>query len=759
MSDHQPKQSMLRSKVPGIGFVRVSPKTSFRSVNLSSTPIEIMGNPSEREPASVKFSTTPSDCSAGKTGAQSQSHQVSAPAGDLTTELRTDVSSHRDQHRQWQQTEPVPDLPDYTILEEVGRGGMGVVYKARHTALNKTMAAKVLHKELAEDAVNVRRFHQEAKAASFLSHPNLVAVYDSGISTDGKPFLIMDYLNGSSLDVMLQRMGFLELNVFHHVFEQVCEGLSHAHHKGVIHRDLKPANIMVIEAQHDSNFVKIVDFGIARLLQQTAKDGVRVTQTGDVIGSPSYMSPEQCLGHPMDERSDIYSLGVVMYEALTGCRPFEGENAIQIIVRHVQELPISPRRLRPDLRISERLDSLIMRCLSKRPDERWESVDEVSAELEASVKGADASKGAGFNLVTFCTGRQSPSWCSPRLQKSLPAMAALVLIGMVALGYSIFRTIQHSSGERNSHSAAIRSNVPLFVGEALTAPLLQRYATERAAQIQKHLADAHQALASLDIERSAGEFKNAYHLSSEGQENQYPSVHLCVEAGDAIVGAILDAGNYDSLSSDNLKKLREDGRTHAIWFYKIAQKFYEKEHYWPDEELQVLQKMESAGADVSVFERHITLLEKDHYAAKQISAASYSLGLQYLGWNSDTKEAEKAWLRGLPYALKSKGTEYSFPSPIEALADLYHSKGKYNEEVVLRKESLKHFEEAIADGEGGLYGWAARGYRHWLYGLQRLGRTSEYKAVKRQYDKLRLVAKRKGYVDDGESNTPPHLSI
>ncbi len=274
------------------------------------------------------------------------------------------------------------DIADYDLIDTIGSGGMGVVYKAKHKKLDKTMAIKCLHRELAADAANVKRFAQEVRAASQLSHANLVSVYDSGITDDGTPYLVMDYLEGSSLADTLRKEGFLPLERFLEIFLQVTEALDHAHAKGIVHRDLKPSNIMLVGNESSvSDFVKIVDFGIARVIQEVTRDGPQVTQTGDVIGSPVYMSPEQCLGKSLDRSSDIYSLGVVMYECLTGKAPFAADNAIQMIVKHVQDKPIAPSKLRPDLRIPQELDSLILSCLEKDPALRPKNLHDIRIEL------------------------------------------------------------------------------------------------------------------------------------------------------------------------------------------------------------------------------------------------------------------------------------------------------------------------------------------------------------------------------------------
>lgn len=275
------------------------------------------------------------------------------------------------------------EINDYELGSMIGKGGMGAVYRAHHKAIDKTIAVKFLHKELAADPVNVQRFRQEVKAASLLTHPNLVAVYDSGIASDGTPYLVMDHVKGETLDEVLRRDGYITTEHFLGLFIQIAEALVHAHTKGVVHRDLKPSNIMLIKTD-DQDLVKVLDFGIARVLQRGEEPtSVQLTTTGAVLGSPVYMSPEQCLSRPIDERSDVYSLGAVMYHALTGQPPFTGDGPVELIVKHVHDKVRTPSKLRPDLKLPFELEDLIMTALEKSPDKRQQSVQEILDQLLA----------------------------------------------------------------------------------------------------------------------------------------------------------------------------------------------------------------------------------------------------------------------------------------------------------------------------------------------------------------------------------------
>lgn len=277
-----------------------------------------------------------------------------------------------------------PDLGErYEVLSLIGQGGMGAVWKVRDTAIDKTLAVKVLRKELATDRFALKRFEQEAQAASCLTQANLVAVYGSGLARDNSPYLIMDYLDGESLEDRLQREVYLPVPEVLDISTQICEALAHAHAKGIVHRDLKPSNIMLTKSADGNDIVKIVDFGIAKLMPSIKEQTHNLTQTGDLFGSPLYMSPEQCTGEQVDARSDIYSLGCVMYEMLTGKAGFSAANPIKTILMHINDQPAGLN----DGSLPKELASLISICLDKDPSKRYQGCDSLLQDLELVGNG------------------------------------------------------------------------------------------------------------------------------------------------------------------------------------------------------------------------------------------------------------------------------------------------------------------------------------------------------------------------------------
>ena len=270
----------------------------------------------------------------------------------------------------------------YKVIEQLGSGAMGTVYKAEHVLMGQIHAIKVLHKHLTSDAHSLQRFQVEAKAASALRHDNLLTVTDYGITESNQPFIVMDYIAGKSLADVLSHNGPLSLADFVDTFSQVCEGLAHAHDKNVVHRDLKPSNIILTTAADGSKNARIVDFGIAKILPNHNGAAQHLTQTGEIFGSPLYMSPEQCRGGKVDCRSDIYSLGCVMFEALTGSVPVQEASAIETLFKHINGSVPPISQMYPKLAIPVELESIVSKALENYPEKRYQLVEEIASDLD-----------------------------------------------------------------------------------------------------------------------------------------------------------------------------------------------------------------------------------------------------------------------------------------------------------------------------------------------------------------------------------------
>ncbi len=323
----------------------------------------------------------------------------------------------------------------WKLVERIGKGGMSVVYKAQHLTLGKPVAVKMLLPHLIhEDILAVQRFIQEAKAASNLSHPNVITVHDQGTTPNGDAFIIMDFLDGQSLSDYIEFRGPLPPEEACDIFFQTANGLQHAHSKGVIHRDLKPSNLMLVQSDYHVG-VKIVDFGIAKVTSsyETGNTKNNLTKTGDVFGSPYYMSPEQCQGKRLDCRSDIYSMGCLMYETLQGDPPFVGENPLDSMYRHIHnEAPWLVKKNSPDS-LMKRLDEIIQKCLEKNPADRYQTAQDLAIDL-AKARDTSArewrSKSLAARTYRARQHRGDLTWRIRQIsQRALPVVLGVALIG------------------------------------------------------------------------------------------------------------------------------------------------------------------------------------------------------------------------------------------------------------------------------------------------------------------------------------------
>jgi serine/threonine protein kinase len=292
------------------------------------------------------------------------------------------------------------NLGRYEIASELGRGAMGVVYKAKDPLIDRMVAIKTINlQNLPTDKKKEyeARFYQEAKAAGRLSHPNIITIYDLG-ENDGIAYIAMELLEGNELQHLLDGGKHLSVDEALNIAIQVASGLAYAHEHGIVHRDIKPSNIMVLQGKR----AKIADFGIARM-----ESSLLNTQTGTVIGSPLYMSPEQILNKRIDLRSDIFSLGILLYQMLTGQLPFNGDNAHAVMFQIVQEEPPKPSSLNPD--VPGTLDAIVAKCLAKQPQDRYQDANELGKALLFCHKATHTGMYL-HNLLTGASHSKMNKW-------------------------------------------------------------------------------------------------------------------------------------------------------------------------------------------------------------------------------------------------------------------------------------------------------------------------------------------------------------
>jgi eukaryotic-like serine/threonine-protein kinase len=327
----------------------------------------------------------------------------------------------------------------YELQELVGRGGMSSVYRARDRILGREVAIKVLHPQYASDTEYVERFRREARAVATLAHPNVAVVIDRG-EDDGRPFIVFEYVEGGNLKALIEREAPLPLERVIELGLQIARGLEHAHRSSLVHRDVKPQNVLLDRTGQ----VKLIDFGIAR---SSAEVRPGLTLTGTVLGSSDYIAPEQAQGRSVEERTDVYSLAIVLYEMLTGELPFPGDNFVAIAMRHINETPPSVLERRPD--VPARLAALMERSLVKDPEKR-PLMAEVVQELERCLQELPADGDTLSNVTAVTTVRRRPRGARPAWQ--LPAiLAGLVLVAAIGIYLVAF----HSNG--SSPPAASKS--------------------------------------------------------------------------------------------------------------------------------------------------------------------------------------------------------------------------------------------------------------------------------------------------------------
>jgi tRNA A-37 threonylcarbamoyl transferase component Bud32 len=264
----------------------------------------------------------------------------------------------------------------YRILRKLGEGGMGSVYLAEHVVIEKKFALKVLAPELARRADLVARFLQEARSASRIGHENVIDISDFGQSPDGLVYIAMEFLDGKDLGEIVRKDGAMSWKDARDIVLQICRALRAAHDKGIVHRDMKPENIFLIQREGQPHFVKILDFGIAKVMGLDP-NGPRLTRTGMIFGTPEYMAPEQAEGKDTDHRADIYAVGCIMYHLITGQTPFVAESFMTMLTKHLMEDPVPPSVRRPDLVITPEMDALVLKALEKDREKRWQSMAEL----------------------------------------------------------------------------------------------------------------------------------------------------------------------------------------------------------------------------------------------------------------------------------------------------------------------------------------------------------------------------------------------
>jgi eukaryotic-like serine/threonine-protein kinase len=360
----------------------------------------------------------------------------------------------------------------YKILRQIGEGGMGLVYEAEHVAIEKRVALKVLRDDFSNRPEVVERFKQEAKSASRIGNEHIVDISDFGVTPSGASYFVMELLEGEDLANVLSREVQLPIARAADILLQCCKALGAAHAKGIVHRDMKPENIFLTERGARADFVKIVDFGIAKMsdIEVQGAPGRKLTKTGMIFGTPEYMSPEQAAGKSLDHRVDIYALAVIFFEMITGRVPFIGDTFMGILTQHMFEDPPRIDEINPRVEVPPAILSFLARGLAKDPDDRFQACDEMARELEAAMAGRISLTHTypGYGEPVAGTAR-APRAMAPASANELPVVqrsrtglvlgAAVVLIAALAGGTTVWYI--GSNTEARDHDEDLVQNHPV----------------------------------------------------------------------------------------------------------------------------------------------------------------------------------------------------------------------------------------------------------------------------------------------------------
>lgn len=570
----------------------------------------------------------------------------------------------------------------YELKSLIGRGGMSSVYAARDVRLRKTVAVKMLLPHLVENTQNLQRFHQEAAAASNLSHPNIVTVHDYGETADGNPYLVMDYLAGETLSQVISSQAHLSVERAVPIFKQICRALAHAHEKGVVHRDLKPSNITLITAEGNQDVVKILDFGIAKILPVDGRDAVKLTQTGEIFGSPLYMSPEQCRGERMDIRADIYSMGCVMYETLTGSPPFSGDNSLEVMYKHISDPPRSFAAINAKISVPDRLEAIVFKSLAKDANDRYQTMKELLTDLERVEQGSSGPLGRVIARLQIARTKQK------RLSKREKVVTVTGLFAVIVAAIFVVFTTRIYQAAFDSPAA----KTMLELVEAPEPPVKDNigvkgryvamqwidYAPDlvaRGDQPQKIMYNLRKAAQSLYRNGYKSDaLKASYMLLGLIQKHEGEWTYGALETRLAIANTLFETGEFSQAQRE---------------FEQIVAAYRSDEAYIPDGSPQDTAIFQNARFKESVQKEREHLRTFGHGALYEQSRCDYRLASIYHQRGEMAKAAHRNFTAIALWTQAHSADSHEYAAALSRLAQEYHLLGRV-------QDSLATYSQAIA---------------------------------------------------------------
>lgn len=442
----------------------------------------------------------------------------------------------------------------YRVDSVLGEGGMGIVYLARHKVIDKKVAVKVLRADMARDQEITERFLQEAKAASSIGNPHIIDISDFGQLPDGSTYFVMEWLDGHPLSKALETTRPMPVTRLINIARQIADGLAAAHQRGIVHRDLKPDNIFLIRRGTEPDFIKILDFGIAKVSSGTAK----LTRAGTVFGTPHYMSPEQAAGAPVDQRTDLYALGVILYEMASGQVPFDADNFMGILTQHMYKAPVPIRALVPPQDVPPGLEAIILKALSKKAEHRYQTMEELSSDLEKMTRGLipDAvpemmARSGGFNVPADFFKERGMAAPVPAMPRGVPerkpwgVYAGLAgVLAAVAIVIGIFAKSSSSTASSLGEHGADKSAA---LGSTPAAPAVTQVPLAPAAAPVTPVADVKHVLFACDPMDA--------HVFQDGQDLGSPPLTIDVPAGHPVTVEVRREGfKSKTLTVDGTEK-------------------------------------------------------------------------------------------------------------------------------------------------------------------------------------------------------------